>query len=666
MFDLIRKAFGHSPRRHRRGHHVEEEFTQRNPPAKLPPVRSDQPRREAALAFAKGDKIGGIFQIYGVLGQGGFGTVLLVYDLEAGEICALKTFRDELLANAEARTAFQREASRWVDIGEHPFILTARSVRQVSNRLYVKMDSVPHDEEGRSTLAHYLSGRTQRPVTLEEQLEWGIQFCLGMEHANQHGIICHRDIKPQNILITANKSLKISDFGLALVAEASPRMNVPVPASAPVPGEQPFSLSVINARGKRICGTPGYIPPEIYRSEPGDTRSDIYSFGLVLWQMAAQSPTPPFSGYLRGDLDAYLRAVYETQMTGNTPPVDGPMQPIIARCTDKDPEKRYQTFTELREELEAILWREVAKTVEVPDKTEATTDSLYQRAISLCNVQRFEEGLAVLDRAIQAAPQNVVLRANRAACLSALGRTIEALQCCDEALQINPQHPYVAFHKACVLAKFGQHVAALICYEQILAKMPKYYLAWKGKSDCLIKMGRFEEALACCDRVLELQPKAPGSWGDKAAVLGRLNRAHEGLACCDRALACDPQYTNAWVNKSIFLSRLKQLSEATRCVERALDIDPGLSTAWAQKGEMLHLQKRNSEAVACYAQALALDPGYATMWYNQGIAQEILRHFPEAISCLSKFLETARPQDARYIPAAQAKLRRLKMRAGRA
>ena len=136
--------------------------------------------------------IGGKYEVQGLLGKGGFGVVYLVYARDAAEVCALKTFRDELLVDPVARDAFKKECLLWVMLEEHPFILAARWVSVESGRLFVRMDYVAPDAQRRVNLGDHLASVR---LNTNQVLEWAIQFCLGMEHARAQGIESHRDIK---------------------------------------------------------------------------------------------------------------------------------------------------------------------------------------------------------------------------------------------------------------------------------------------------------------------------------------------------------------------------------------------------------------------------------------------------------------------------------------
>jgi serine/threonine protein kinase len=163
-------------------------------------------------AYKKGDVIGQKYEVYDVLGKGGFGIVYLVYSQQTGLVYALKTFQDKFLSDALRRERFRKEASVWVDLERHPYLVKAHWVDEVAGRLFIAMEHIAPGEDGLNTLEGYLQ---HRPPDLAQSLRWAIQFCYGMEYAYSRGIRCHRDIKPSNIMVSQDKTVKITDFGLA-------------------------------------------------------------------------------------------------------------------------------------------------------------------------------------------------------------------------------------------------------------------------------------------------------------------------------------------------------------------------------------------------------------------------------------------------------------------
>jgi tetratricopeptide (TPR) repeat protein len=661
------------------------------------PVRQDAPQREAADLYKKGDVIGGQYEIHGTLGKGGFGVVYLAYHRELKEVCALKTFRDELLADAGARAAFRNEALLWVNLEEHPFILAASwIIEESSGRLFVSMEYVAPDDKGRVSLADHLA-RAGGPLDAVQTLKWAIQFCLGMEHAQAHGIKCHRDIKPANILISQGGTLKISDFGLAAAAEVAWRGTGGRGGSLVTRGpEGSFGLSLMQTGGKARCGTPGYMAPEVYRGEGVDVRTDIYSFGLVLWQMVTGSAVPPFVSPYRADLEDYMRETYEQQMAGGVPRLDGFLGPVIERCLCPKPAERWSSFRELRGVLEPILERRTGKKIEVPQIGEKTAVFWMNKGCALDTLGRREEAIGCLDRALAIDPRDARAWNNKGVALYRLGRHEEAINCYEQALAIDPRDAPAWFNKGDVLRALGRWGEAIACYDKTLAIDPRLERAWVHKGNTFHALGRHEEAINCCAQALTINPRDVVAWNNKGTALYALGRREEAINCYNQALAIDPGYAMAWdgkgcalyalsrreeaincydqalaidsrsaitwTNKSAALGALGRREEAIKCLDQALAIDPRDAVAWNNKGKALYHLGRGEEAISCYDRALAIDPRDALPWLNKGCSEEGLGHGDEARISYRKFIELADPQYAQLIAHARRRLAELEKR----
>jgi len=163
--------------------------------------------------FSVGDWIGNRFQVFDVH-EGGMSLVYVVNDQMNGpgpKVVALKTLRDDLLGSRIRISRFAAECRLWVQLGEHPNIVRAHAVEVIESRPYVVLELIQGGD-----LNRWIG--TPR-LDLRQALRFGHQFCLGMEHALRQGLHCHRDIKPGNLLVTEDGTLKITDFGLARVSE---------------------------------------------------------------------------------------------------------------------------------------------------------------------------------------------------------------------------------------------------------------------------------------------------------------------------------------------------------------------------------------------------------------------------------------------------------------
>jgi tetratricopeptide (TPR) repeat protein len=588
--------------------------------------------------FQPGDVIGGKYEIYRKLGVGGFGLVYLAYRRDTAEVVAFKTFRDEFLADAAARQAFKREALLWVNLENHPFILRARWIQEFSGRLFVEMDYIAPDQRGRVSLQDHLaiSGVS---LSTDRALRWAIQFCYAMEHANTHGIRCHRDIKPANILIRQDGTLLVTDFGVARAAEIAWHAGGERDASSiPIQGRA-LGMSLMKTGGKGVCGSPGYMAPEIYRGEEAEIQSDIYSFGLVLCQMATGNPMPPWPVLFDGDVWKYAEGVYRCQASGYTPPVSGPLASIVKRCLALAPEKRYAEFGEMRRDLERLFSQRTGRTVEVPRFGAQSVDYWINRGASLSCLGRREEAIRCYDRAIDIDPQCDAAWTNRGNSLSDLGRGAEAIRCHDNAIEINPKNPKSWFGKGGSLAGLGLHEEAIRCYERSIELDPEYAYAWSDKGSRLDDLGRHKEAILCHCMALVFDDKDTLAWNNKGNSLDALGRGDEAMDCYDKALEIDPLLPSALTNKGGAFDKLGRRQEAIIFHDKALEINPQFAIAWNNKGNSLAALNQREDAIRCFDKALAIDSRYSVAWYHKANSLAALGRREEAILCFDKALE---------------------------
>jgi tetratricopeptide (TPR) repeat protein len=559
--------------------------------------------------YKKGDLVGPTYEIRGVLGKGGFGIVYLALNRDSREICALKTFHDELLADASARAAFKKEVQLWQSLGDHPFIVAVRWVAEIYGRLFVEIDYIAPDSHGCVSLADHLAFSGGREM--KETLEWGLQFCAGMEHATANGIRCHRDIKPANVLITKKRILKISDFGLAtagqIALQDSTGWSMPFKDSA----SQGFGISVTKNDGNIRCGTPAYMPPEVYRCEEADIRSDIYSFGLVLWQMATGSPVPPFFAPRQGDMEKYLKAIYDLQMTGRVPSLAGPLSPIIGRCLQPQSSARYQSFSELREELEPIWTSKTGKRFKLSIKQNEKATSWSNKGGSLFALGKFSEAIECFDKAIAIDPKHSNSWNGKGVALTSLKQYEKAIECFDKALAIEPRNNVAWQNKGNASAGLGREEEAIRCYDKAISINPQSAYAWHNKGESLLVLKRHDEALSCFQKSLDIDPRNLGAWHDIAMILKKTGRYQEALVCYDLALKIDPIHPKTLCDKGYTLLMMGHPELAIECCDKALKSDARTPNAWFAKGNALVFLGRRKEAIDCYDKELSINPSHA-------------------------------------------------------
>ena len=606
----------------------------------------------AVAFYKKGDFIDQEHEVCDVLGVGGFGVVYLVYAHGLYEspgvpaskpmLLALKTLRDEYLENEQTRERFRREANVWVDLERHPYLVRAHYIREIAGRLYIAMEYVAPDSEGLNSLRGHLE---RRPPDLAQSLRWAIQFCYGMEYAYAMGVRCHRDIKPDNILITSDHILKITDFGIAGILEASAdELGI-----APIAQNDQIGLLNLTMEGGSL-GTPTHMSPEQFTDPAAcDERSDIYSFGVVLYQMRTGGRCP-FSPPLtkddsKGEVARFWTAMCSLHTDAPVPRLNSRLFPVIQRCLEKDPRNRYRSFQELRSELERMLQLLTAEVIAAPELKDHEAWEWNNKAISLKELKRYDEAIQCWEKALEIDPRCAAFWKGKGTGLGNVRRFEEALACYSKAVEIDPRNADAWYNKGRALHSLGRYEEALACYSKALEIDPRCDSAWYNKGNVLHGLSRYEEALACYSKAVEIDPRCADAWFNKGRTLEGLGRPEEALACYSKAVEIDSRFAAAWFSKGRTLEGLGRPEEALACYSKALEIDPRCDSAWYNKGNVLHGLSRYEEALACYSKAVEIDPRCADAWFNKGRTLEGLGRPEEALACFSKALEID-PRDA--------------------
>jgi len=491
-----------------------------------------------------GDKIiQGEFEIVRPLGQGGFASVYQARDIMLNRDVAIKELRTDRGIDQKNLKRFVQEAR--ATALEHPNIITIYGMRRDSKQLYMIMEYMPG-----GTLRDLLNKQPKLPA--EEAITLTIGICEGLARFHLQGII-HRDIKAENILLTADHRPKVADLGIAHVPESAGGLG----GSLTQVGFQPSTLL--------------YSSPEQLRGEALDPRSDVYQVGELLYEMLAgehyidlniieqSALTVAGAHQVRSQMKMF--ELLEKAVCDDMPDglktlwrEVGALAGVVEKALAKSKEERFSNTLELAMALKAFSVNTTPATAKDTEneKDQAMLDSraYNKRGLAYVGMRNYEQAVIDYAKAIELAPDYVEPYHNRGIVHLLMDNYGQALLDCNKTIELAPDFVPAYLNRGITYTGLRQYDLALIDYNKALELSPKNAFAYYNRANAYLWTRKYKEAITDYSQTIYLDDKFVVAYVNRGVAHTEMGNYDLAIIDYTQAIELNPSYSQAYYNRA--------------------------------------------------------------------------------------------------------------------
>ena len=492
-----------------------------------------------AHAINSGDILADYFEFcQNIDANAGMGKVMLCKDKRNGLYYAVKTFK----SGAVNRDLFLKEAAFCLTLNPHPNTVNTVTVFDDGNYIFLLMEFIGRTPQNPSDKAvPYTLDKFFKKLNTQTALKYAVEICRGMEYLSSvNGFISHNDIKPQNIFITQEGHAKIGDFGLQ---------------------------SLKTGKG----GTLGYRPPEFFTNKPHDIRSDIYSFGIVLYQMFNAGAFP------------FKDNTFPKQNRQGHKLLDGKKirqsycGGIINKCLRQKPENRYQNFTDLAAALSPLC-----KTVQQPAAMPVrTAEDYFYKARGFYILGDYKKALPLFDRAIKIYKRFSEAYNGRGSTMEHLGRYKQAFKDYSKAIKYNPDFDAAYNNRGDLKRKFKLYDEALKDLNTAIKLNKDNAIYYNNRGTLKDDLGLYKQAVKDYKKAIKLSRGYLSPVFNCGNTKYRMGLYRSALIYFNRAIKLNPAYAYAYNNRALTYQKLNKPHKALKDMKTVLKLHPSHKNAAA-------------------------------------------------------------------------------------